>query len=290
MDLEVTKQIIPTMQQVNSNYRIPVVQEEGISLHEQIFGKMEKQRTEDIFTGCEYDGGREVYYGDSTIIQSVSMTDKPYFKRLDSIPSIPEDVKNKVREKIVTSDRRIHSLSDETLCTYVIQAYQELGLPFDIQYIANIFGIVLKKSNVCGFLSKATTRDNPTKDNQTSINIIIVKPSSVIVDVFNEYISTYSIVIDNLPDPQTKLFNYMRVIETAFPVVTQYSAREIATVTIYLYLKNRVTHIKKSLFSKTIFYSLSKVTDKKFTTSCELINGFINFINSNNPQILGQFC
>ena len=82
----------------------------------------------------------------------------------------------------------------------------------------------------------------------------------------------------------------MKVIETGFPVVNQYSARETATATIYLYLKNRMCHIRKNLFSKTIFSTLSGVTDKKFNASCNLIAGYINFINSQDPRILGQFC
>lgn len=294
MDLELSTNSLPTtpyiinqcgsMQQIQQN--IP----SGLSLNDQVFKQNPHLKTEDIFSGCEYDGGRDVYYGDSTNIQPISTTDKPYFRRLDSIFEIPEDVKNKVRERIITSDRRIHSISDETLCTYVIQAYQDLGHLFDIQYVARLFNVDLKKSNVFGFLSKATTRDNPTRDNPTSLNIIVVKPSSVIVEIFNEYISKYSIVIDNLHDPQTKIFNYMKVIETGFPVINQYSARETATATIYLYLKNRMSHIKKVLFSKIIFSSLSGVTDKKFNTSCNLIAGYINYINSQDPRILGQFC
>lgn len=292
MDLEPTTNNLLTFPYVTNQYShqnqqsVPL----GLSLHDQVFKKNTQSTFDDIFTGCEYDGGRDVYYGDSTNIQPISTTDKPYFRRLDSIPEIPEDIKNKVRERIITSDRRIHALSDETLCTYVIQAYRDLGYQFDIQYIARLFCIDLKKSHVFGFLSQVTTIDNPTKDNPTSLNIIVVKPSSVIVEVFNEYISRYSIVIDNLYDPQTKIFNYMTVIETAFPIIRQYSAREIATATIYLYLKNRMNHIKKNLFSKTIFSTLSGVTDKKFNTSCNLIIGYINFINSQDPRVLGQFC
>lgn len=245
---------------------------------------------DEIFVDCEYDGGRNIYYGESTIIQSVSTQDKSYFRRLNSIPEIPEYIKNKVREKIITSERRIHSISDETLCTYVIQAYQDFNESFDIQYIAKIFNVNLKKSNVFGFLSKATTKDNPTKDNSTSLNIIIVKPSSIIAEIFDEYISKYNLIIDNFNDPQIKLFNYMKIIETAFPIINQYSAREIATATIYLYLKDRMINIKKKIFSKTIFSLLSNVTDKKFNISCNLILGFINFLNSQDSDILGRFC
>ena len=275
---------------INQDDDSQLTQYQGLSLHDQVFKKNTQFTDEDIFTGCEYDGGRNVYYGDSINIQPISTTDKPYFRRLDSIPEIFEDVKNKVRERIITSDRRIHSISDETLCTYVIQAYQDLGYSFDIQYIAKLFNIDLKKSNVFGFLSKATTRDNPTRDNPISLNIIVVKASSVIIEIFNEYISKYSIIIDNFQDPKIKIFNYMKVIETGFPIINQYSAREIATATIYLYLKNRMSNVKKNLFSKTIFSTLSCVTDKKFNTSCNLIISYINFINSQDIRILGQYC
>ena len=87
---------------INQDDDSQLTQYQGLSLHDQVFKKNTQFTDEDIFTGCEYDGGRNVYYGDSINIQPISTTDKPYFRRLDSIPEIFEDVKNKVRERIIT--------------------------------------------------------------------------------------------------------------------------------------------------------------------------------------------
>lgn len=255
------------------------------SLHDQIFGN-QPQTKEDIFNDCEYDGGRVVYFGETTLQPSSIVSDKPYFRRLESIHEIPENVRARVREKIVTSNRRIHTVSDETLCTYVIQACQELGVSYDVDYVASLFNINFKKSNVFGFLSKATTRDNPTKDDPTSITVIIINPSSIIVKMFMDYVNKYSIIFDNLIDPGPKLYNFMVMIENSLPIVKNYSSQEIASATIYIYLKDKMGSTKKSLFSKKIFSSLAGITDKKFSTSCELIGGFIDRINAVNPNFL----
>lgn len=284
MDIELP---IQTISQTEEQYFEPV--KEGISLHDQIFSSISNKEKFDMFEGCEYDPGRDVFYGDSSVVQAISTLDKPYFRKLDSITKIPEEVKNRVREKIITSQRRIHVISNETLCTYVIYSYQELGIPFDLYQIINLFSIDPRKTNMFGFLSKATTKDNPTMDNPTSINIVVIKPSSIIKQVFEEYKIKYSIVFDNQPLLSNKLYLFMKMLEESIPIINQYSARETASAVIYLYLKNKMGHVKKCLFSKKIFSTLPGISDRGFITSHDIIKKFLTKVMEQKPLFLNQF-
>jgi hypothetical protein len=271
----------------NQEYTHPVM--EKIVIKDSSFLNEHERNKFEMFEGYEYDPSNEIYHGDSNSVQAISTLDKPYFRKLDSILEIPEEVKNLVREKIITSNRRIHVISDETLCTYVISSYQELGIIFDLQHITNLFSIDLRKTNIFGFLSKATTKDNPTMDNPTSINFILIKPSSVIKQVFEEYKSKYSIVFENKPLLDEKLYLFMKMIEESVPIINQYSAKETASATIYLYLIDKMKHVKKSLFSKKIFSSLSGVSDRGFIICHDIIKKFIIKITEQCPSFFDQF-
>lgn len=261
------------------------------SLESQVLANLKKTQ-HDMFEEYEYDNSKNVYYGEVQSSQPISILDKSYFRRLYSI-DIPEEVKRKVEEKIITCNKRIHVISDETLCTYVILAHQELNISYNIENIIRLFDLDPTKTNVFNFLSKATTKSNITLDNPTSINIIVIKPSNLVLDVFKDYITKYNIQLVNGELIPPKLVAFAEMIEKYCPMATQYSPRETAAAIIfsyfYFYFADNCIQVKKNKFSKKIFSTLAGVTEKRFSTSYEVLSMFLNNLRINNPTIITQY-
>lgn len=261
------------------------------TLEKQIYNNLKKTQ-QNMLEEYEYDDSKNLYYGEVQSTQPISSIDKSYFRRLYSI-NIPEEVKRKVEEKIITCNRRIHVISDETLCTYVILAHQELNIPYNIENIIRLFNLDPTKTNVFNFLSKATTKSNITLDNPTSINIIVIKPSNLIPEVFKDYITKYNIKFLNGELLEPKLVAFAEMIEKHCPMATQYSPRETASAIIfsyfYFYFADNAIQVKKSNFSKKIFSTLAGVTEKRFSTSYNVLSLFLNNLRLHNPTAITQY-
>lgn len=246
-----------------------------------------ESRKEDIFKEDAYDENKEIIYGDRLVHAITNETTKSYFKRLYAL-NIPHEVKLRVEEKIIAFDKRIHQVSDEILCSLVIISYQELGLSFNIELIIRMFNLDPVKSRVTEYISQCTTEVNIMSNQETSINQILIKPSTYICELFKTYITIYNLPFENSDQISNKLFLLTQMLESHIPMISDYSPRETAAVILYLYLKGRI-NTKRSYYSKKVFSTLPQVENKSFDKSYDFLKTKFEYLKNNHTDYLNQF-
>lgn len=222
-------------------------------------------------------------------INSNNETNKSYIRKIYSL-DIDLNVKIEAEKKILSCERRFHSVSDEVLCVIVITTYQELGLPFNFENIIHMFELNPCRSKILDLLSKATTKSTILDELSTSINMIIIKPSIYIQELLNIYVNKCGFHPSNLPDILHRIQQFCDMLEKYYPPLKQFSPRETAAAVLYKYFDDRLYDKKRSFFSKKIFSTLTPdMASKRFDNSLKIINEKINEINISNPGYLLQF-
>lgn len=243
---------------------------------------------EDIFKTSEEENPGFVSYGDQAYIPLSNDNSKPCFKLLYSL-NIPAQVKQKVEEKIITSGKRTSSITNEIMCALVITAYGDLGLEVDLEGSIRMFGLDPFKSKVMQLISKATTKSTIVSEQETSIHVFIVNPSTYIIEIFNSYINKFGIQFGNKDYVGNKIKSLAEKLEEFYPVIIQLYPRESASVIIYLYLKGNITNNTRCVFSETIFSELPLIVKSKFKKCLKSIEYFIFDFASKYPNLYLSF-
>jgi hypothetical protein len=229
----------------------------------------------------------EIFYGDSVFSTfGEENTTKSYFKKLYSL-DIPLKVKRKVEEKIISLKKRIHSISDEILCSIVILSYQEVDdkeIIFDILKIYKIFGIDPSKSKISQYTSNATTKTTLVSDSSIFINVLVPNPSIYINQIFDEYIKKNNLIFENLKELTDKIIKFSNLIFDTNAYIKQCSPYETAAVMIFLYLKEINT--KKSFFKKSSFLLLEGINKKKFEKGLKEVDNALIFLKNHHGDSL----
>lgn len=241
---------------------------------------------EEIFTE-EYNPGRS----DSSIDINpyLNDTNKSYIRKVYSL-NIPIEVKIEIEKKILSVDRRFHSVSDEVLCVLTITSFQDLGIPYDFDEIIGLFGLLENKTRVLELLSKATTKSTILNEINSSISMIIIKPSKYIVELLNIYITKYKFYVPNLEELQNRVKGYCMMLEQYHPILQQFSPKDTASAVLFSYFEARLPDKRRSFFSKHIFLTLQNdIVTKKFNVSYKIICEKLSEINTRYPGYLNQF-
>lgn len=245
---------------------------------------MDSRLKEDLFYNPVVESSNISYSAETN-----NETNKSYIRKIYSL-DIPLDIKTMAEKKILSCERRIHTLSDEVICVIVILSYQESGIPYNFEHILHIFNLNPSKSKILNLLSKATTKSTILDEINTSINIVIIKPSIYINELLDIYINKCGFKPSNLPEIQYRLKCFTEMLEGYYPPIQQYSPRETASAIIYKYFEDRLFQKKRSFFSKKIFSSLQPdMNHGSFDISLRVINEKIAEINLSNPGYLSQF-
>lgn len=242
--------------------------------------------SEEIFKE-EYDPTRVERFADYQPISSD--TNKSYIRKIYSL-NIPIEVKIEIEKKISSVDRRFHNVSDEVLCVLTITSFQEKGFPYDFDNIIGLFGLIENKTKVLELLSKATTKSTILNEINSSISMVVIKPSKYIVELLNIYITKYHFNVPNIEDLQNRVKGYCMMLEQYYPPLQQYSPKDTACAVLYSYFDLRMYEKKRTFFSKHIFLTLlAEINNKKFSTSYSIICLKLNEINILSPGYLSQF-
>ena len=252
-----------------------------ITVHEET----KEEKLSQLFQGSEYDGGREIYYGDLNTGAEIDNTHtKSHFKRLFSL-QLPIEVKNGVHAKILASKKRTHVITDDMLCAYTIRVYTELGLPYDIYQIYNIFGVDPSKSNVSELISNCTTKQTILSEEKKSISVMVIKPKDYIKKVLNEYLTKFNIVLPYVDIMIRKLEYFADVMVTICSLLLNKPPLDVASALVYFYINTGSSGLRKDTFSKKIFYSLDGVTKAKFEDSLASISLAYEQLKQTNPNV-----
>lgn len=243
---------------------------------------------EDIFKMAEEENIGHVSYGDQPYVPLSNDTSKPCFKLLYSL-NIPSQVKQKVEEKILTSGKRTSNITSEIMCALVITAHRDLGLEFDFEGTIRMFGLDPFKSKVMQLISQATTKSTIVSKEETSISMVIIYPSTYIVEIFNSYIVKFGILFNNKDYVANKIKELTETLEQYYPVIIQLYPREAASSIIYLYLKGNITNNTKGLFTETIFSELPLIVKSKFKKCLKSLEFIFVEFSSKYPQLYLSF-
>lgn len=277
----------------NEYSQIPITGhiENSTSLNDQLVQKFiseqnqEYERVSKIFDGNEVLNS-EVCYGDSNAIgEQEQLQNKPHFKRLFSL-DLPTEIKIDVQNRILSSKKRTHVITDEMLCALTIKSYVERGLQLEIYQIYNIFGIDPRRSNVSSLISNCTNRESILSEEQSSIPIIVIKPKDYIKTILYEYINQYKINLQNLEKMIQKLEYFADVLVTVNPAFLNFTPLDVASSIVYFYLKlgSVTAKSKKKILSKKIFYSLTGVTKIKFEESLKQVEHIYQVLKKYKPE------
>jgi hypothetical protein len=285
MELDTTEEFIPKVTQPF----IYQTSENKEQLYSQNYPLPQQQMIkEDIFKITEEENTGFVSYGDQPYIPLSNDTSKPCFKLLYSL-NIPVQVKQKVEEKILTSGKRASSFTAEIMCALVITAYGDLGLDVDLEGSIRMFGLDPFKSKVMQLISKATTKSTIISQQETSIHMVIIKPSTYIIEIFNSYIIKFNIIFNNKDYVINKIKELTETLEQYYPTIDQLFPRETASVIIYLYLKGNITNTTRGIFTETIFSELPLVVKSKFKKILKPLESIFIDFSSRYPQLYLSF-
>ncbi len=262
-----------------------------ISLNDQLVQNFISKKNEEynrvskIFDGNEVLDS-EICYGDANAIgEHEQIQNKPHFKRLFSL-DLPTEIKIDVQNRILSSKKRTHVITDEMLCALTIKAYVEKGLPFEIYQIYNIFGIDPRRSNVSSLISNCTNRESLLSQEQSAIPIIVIKPKDYIKTIIYEYINQYKINLQNLEKMIFKLEYFADILVAINPSFLNFTPLDVASSIVFFYLNlgSVATKSKKKILSKKIFYSLSGVTKIKFEESLKHVEIMYEVLKKYKPE------
>lgn len=243
----------------------------------------------DILSCNLNEDSKVLYYGNTDQIPNSDCQNKRYFKLLYSL-DIDIRVKNLVEHKIVSIDRRFHFMSDDVLCSYIISSYQELNIDFSINSIFKLFNIDPNKSNVLVNLSKITSKDTHFSGDKNTISMMLIKPSSLVEEIFNIYVEKHNQKIENRQDICQKIIEFAQSIEDLFPDIIQYSANDMASAFIYIFLEIKCCKLKRTVFNKKIFSTLTDTMIKKrFEVSYDLINKKLKICAESHVDFINKF-
>ena len=243
-----------------------------------------KLNISNIFSGCEYNEGKDVLYGDTLNQTFLNNKTKPYLAKINSL-NIPQIVKNKVEEKIILYNKRKHSFSDDELCSLILHSYQDLEIECNYENIMRMLGINPSKTRVMEHLSKTTTKSSISSNEEKTVSVLLMKPSNFIKEVYESYILRANIIISNSSIVSNKLLQISIEIENNFPLVLQNPPREISAAIIFLYLKRILPTLKRNVFNKKLFSSLPNIIPKRFENSLLVIDDIFSILDVKNPII-----
>jgi hypothetical protein len=243
-----------------------------------------KLNISNIFSGCEYNEGKDVLYGDTLNQTFLNNKTKPYLAKINSL-NIPQIVKNKVEEKIILYNKRKHSFSDDELCSLILHSYQDLEIECNYENIMRMLGINPSKTRVMEHLSKTTTKSSISSNEEKTVSVLLMKPSNFIKEVYESYILRANIIISNSSIVSNKLLQISIEIENNFPLVLQNPPREISAAIIFLYLKRILPTLKRNVFNKKLFSSLPNIIPKRFENSLLVIDDIFSVLDVKNPII-----
>lgn len=246
------------------------------------------QLKENIFKLSEEEINEYINYSDQQYIPLSNDNSKPHFKLLYSL-NIPNEVKQKVEEKIITSQQKASKFTNEIMCCLVITAYRDLNLYVNDESIIRMFGLDPNKTKVMQLLSKATTKLTVISDQETTVTMVIINPSEFIEEVFNSYVNKYKIIVNNKDYMINKIKDLTKNLENYYPIINQSHPREKACAIIYLYLKGNSKSNKRGIFNETVFSELPLIIKSNFKTSLKLIQQVFNDFSIKNVQLFLSF-
>lgn len=218
---------------------------------------------EEIFKGTGDEAFDQPTYVDHSYTPIIGDSSKSYFKKLYSLP-VRAEVKRKVEEDIISSNKRIHLLPDVVICSLVINAHQHLGYEFDIVNIFNMFGIDPRKNNVLQLLQKVSTKMTLASNQENAFAMIVVEPSKYVAEVFEAYLVRIQY---NFRDKDQIINNIKRImlkLEEIYPPLIQNPPRECASILVFLYLRGNLDIKSRQIFNRKIFSELPGVVSTKF--------------------------
>lgn len=241
---------------------------------------------DDFFRGGD-DSFDQHTYEDNVYGNVIGDTSKTYFKKLYSLPVAPE-VKRKVEEDIIGSGKRIHQLPDDVICSLVINAHQQLGIPCDIVQVMAMFDIDPRKSRVLQLLQKVSTKTTLASNQENAFAMIVVEPSKYIGEVFEAYLKKINSEFRDKEQTVANIKKIMLKLEEMYPPIVQKPPRECASILVYLYLKGKLDVSSRRKFNKKIFSELPGIVSTKFD-SCffEMERRFIELCNT-NPHFMSS--
>lgn len=242
-------------------------------------------RKEDIFKGNGDEAFEQVTYVENSYNPIMGDSSKSYFKKLYSLP-VPPEVKRKVEEDIIASNKRIHLLPDEVICSLVINAHQHLGLDFDIVSIFAMFGIDPRKNNILQLLQKVSTKITLASNQENAFAMIVVEPSKYISEIFNLYLAKIQY---NFRDKEQTIDSIKRImikLEEMYPPLVQKPPRECASILVYLYLRGNLDINSRQIFNKKIFSELPGIVSTKFDSCFNDLERKFNDLFRNNPTFM----
>lgn len=248
--------------------------------------KEEHQLTkEDIFKGAADESFISCDDISQSYIPVMGNSSKIYLRKLYSLPVCAE-VKRKVEEDIIGSNKRIHQIPDDVICSLVINAHQELGMECDVVKVMNMFDIDPRKSRVLQMLQKVSTKTTLASHQENAFAMIVVKPSECIQKVFNDYLNKIECNFQNKERTIENIKRIMVKLEEMYPPLVQKSPNECASILIFLFLRGKLNTDCKRITTKKIFSNLPGIVSSKFD-SCfsDLESKFNNLFVTNSDFI-----
>ena len=235
-----------------------------------------------IFEGTGDEEYEQYVVSNQVYSNNTSEQTKSYFKKLYSLP-IPSEVKRKVEEDILSSNKRIHQIQDEILCAMIINAYHTLKLDYNFETIMQMMNIDPRKSHILHLLQKVNTKNTLINNQENSFAIIVIKPSKYINEVFESYLAKIQYDFRNKEVIINNIRNIMLKLEELYPPIIQKPPRECASILIYLYLKGNLDNNSRDIFNKKIFSELPNIVSTKFSTCYpDIKNKFYGLYETHN--------
>jgi hypothetical protein len=247
-----------------------------------------EQNKEDIFRMTDEENTNQISYGDTPYIPLSNDTSKPCFKLLESL-NIPNEVKQKIEEKIITSGERSSSIKPEIMCALVIVTFFELNLDVDIDAIIRLFDINSSKNKIMQLISKATTKKTILSQQNTSINMVIVNPSDYIIEIFDLYINKVCVMFNNKDYVVNKIKELTIKLEEYYPLLVQEYPRETASAIVYFYLNGNINKCKRQFFNENIFSSLQFINKNNFKKRLKYVESIFNDFSKRFPDAYISF-
>uniref|UniRef100_A0A6C0BDK7 Uncharacterized protein n=1 Tax=viral metagenome TaxID=1070528 RepID=A0A6C0BDK7_9ZZZZ len=281
-----------TFNQIQEHVNIKYIQENltttlDSQLRDSLTKKIDKEdELFQLFEGSECLNSRDIFYGDSNTGSELEPTrTKVYFQRLHSL-NLPNEIKRKIQDKILTAKRRVHIINDEMLCAYAIRSYYELGIQFDIYKVYEIFGINPCKSNVMEMVSNCTTKQSIISDENISVNVISIRPSDYVRQLLTEYVLKFTISMPSFEQMIKKIEYFSTVLTTICPILMNKTPLDTASAISYFYILKGSNSLRKEIFSKKIFYSLQGINKAKFDESLKYIITSFEELKKSRPEIV----
>jgi hypothetical protein len=214
-------------------------------------------------------------------MESEDIIEQPFFvakkltisERLFQI-NIHIDAINWICNKITLSEKKSEKMTDDTLCAFIILAYQDLKIEIDPIALAAKMEVNLRKSGINKMISGTSVIKTALSQVENTISVMIISPINYIEEIVNyssqfiELFDTRENVIEQCKDFTSKICNSNRFI-------LQQNPKNMAAAIVYFYYsfvqyKYPETMFKENCKMNKNFF-VSKKTELRLFDQCLIL-------------------